>query len=313
MHCIAIGLLLTFQVFAELPPAGQYATKKITVQDDGLEVGSGVTTRNYQITYPVAASSDTKFPLIVYAHGFFAGATIEQLTYEHHFKDLASYGFVVVAPNSCFLGCKAGFDQDVFEQSNGGIPCPKFPQWPSFVYENARAISYAKNLSDQATWSSLIDWSAGVGVGGHSMGGEAVMQLGSAKFASKYNIKATVCEHCLACIETGDILSTPSMFMTGTLDLIVTPGWVKDAFVSDTVAPRSFRNEKGRGHTEMLDLAVQYNPAVARHAAAFFKVWLTGDRGHYYDIMYGNGTNSFCGYASMQECEHVMSTNVQLV
>jgi hypothetical protein len=109
------------------------------------------------------------------------------------------------------------------------------------------------------------------------------------------------------CIKTGDLVSTPAMYMTGTLDYEVTPKKVKKAFDSDTVVPKSYRNQKGKGHLEMLNLEVQYNPAVASHAAAFFNVWLKGDKGVYYDQVYGTGEDSFCGYDGMKECEHVMS------
>merc|ERR1712113_7005 len=130
--------------------------------------------------------------------------------------------------------------------------------------------------------------------------------MASADFAEKYNIKAAVCEHCLMCIKTGDIVSVPAMYMTGTLDYEVAPKKVKQAFTSDPAGPKSYRNQKGEGHLEMLNLEVQCNPAVASHAAAFFNVWLKGDTGSYYNLVYGNGEDSFCGYDDMKECEHSM-------
>merc|ERR1712166_1147459 len=140
-----------------------------------------------------------------------------------------------------------------------------------------------------------VDWDAGVGVAGHSMGGEVVSQMASTEFAEKYNVKAAVCEHCLMCIKTGDIVSTPAMYMTGTLDYQVSPKKVKKAFSADTKTPKSYRNQKGKGHLEMLNLEVQYNSAVASHAAAFFNVWLKQDKDTFYNQVYGTGEDSFCG------------------
>jgi len=283
---------------ATTPAPGTYEHKKITATDDFLVEESGVSSRDYQIAYPSNGAEGEKFPLIVFAHGA-AGGGVDTLAYEKHLGDLASYGFVVIFPKSCFMGCSPPKEEE---------PAPNSPdfcygKWPSFVYENTRALDWARNQTDE--FASVIDWDAGAGVAGHSMGGEVVSQLASEEFAQKYNIKAAVCEHCLMCIKTGDLVSTPAMFMTGTLDYEVTPKKVKSAFQSDTVVPKSYRNQKGKGHLEMLNLEVQYNPAVASHAAAFFNVWLKGDQDIYYNQVYGDGEDSFCGYGSMKECEHV--------
>jgi dienelactone hydrolase len=229
------------------------------------------------------------------------------LAYQHHFSDLASFGYVVIAPRSCFMGCPG--PTAVLEQPKvtGCLPWVDGDGWIYFVHENTRALDYARTQSDAGVeWASKIDWSKGVGALGHSMGGESLTQLAGAELSAKYNITAAVCEHCLACKETGDLIQTPAMFMTGTGDYEVTPAQVKDAYTKDSVTPKSYRNEKGRGHEEMLDLLVQYNPGVARHAASFFEVWLKGDRQNHYDIVYGDGPTSFCGYADMKHCEHTM-------
>jgi dienelactone hydrolase len=284
---------------ATTPATGTYEHAFISATDEGLEELSGIKTRDYQIAYPSNSQSGDKFPLIVFAHGA-AGGGVDTLAYEKHLGDLASYGFVVIFPKSCFMGCSPPKDL--------GATSPDFcyQAWPSFVHENTRAIEWARNQTD-GPMASLVDWDAGAGVAGHSMGGEVVSQLASSEFASKYNVKAAVCEHCLMCIKTGDLISTPAMFMTGTLDYEVTPKKVKAAYQSDVSVPKSYRNQKGKGHLEMLNLEVQYNSAVASHAAAFFNVWLKGDQDVFYNQVYGDGDDSFCGYGNMKECEHVMS------
>lgn len=305
MPKLAAAILLNSAV-AELPPAGQFAVKHQTLVDDGLNPLSGVDTRDYVITYPADGGQDQQFPLIVYAHGA-AGGGIDMSAYQHHFSEIASYGYVVIAPRSCFMGCPGPKNMTSDLETSLCLPWIDSPGWTYFVHENTRALDYAKAESEAGSeWASIIDWSAGVGAAGHSMGGEALVGLAGAEVASKYNIKAAVCEHCLACRNTGDLLSTPALFMTGTGDYEVTPGDVKKTYMSDSMTPKSFRNEKGRGHTEMLDLLVQYNPGVGRHAASFFKVWLNGDRDEHYNVVYGDGPTSFCGYADMKECKHEM-------
>jgi len=87
------------------PELGDYSVSNVAVTDAGLEVKIGIETRDYVITYPTNAGNE-KFPLVTYAHGA-AGGRIDMLAYQKHFNDLAAYGFVVIAPKSCFMGCRA--------------------------------------------------------------------------------------------------------------------------------------------------------------------------------------------------------------
>jgi len=290
-----------------------------TVTDKGLEPGSGVKSREYIIAYPDSAPAGDRFPLVVFAHGFLAGGLIEEF-YTKHLKNVAEYGYVVVAPKSCIAGCFPWFVDDA-EDARGAESTLQFgddgsalclPQWPTFVHENARAISFARNQSGTDTaWASAIDWQAGVATVGHSMGGEAVVGMASAAFAKEYNIKAMVCEHCFPCINTGDLVTVPSLWMSGTTDVIVPPAITRAQYARDTMLPKSWRNEKGRGHLEMMsgdfDPLRFYNRGVAAHTAAFLNVWIKSDKGEFYEQVYGNSSTSFCGYAETKECEHVLS------
>jgi len=280
-----------------------YAVTQDTLTDDGLEPRSGIATRKLRVTYPTNASKGATFPVIVYAHGA-AGGGVDMTGYDKHFKDMAAHGFVVIAPMSCDIGCKV---KGPAKNNSVGAPEYCYKAWPSFTYENTRALDYAKNAtSSGAVWAGLIDWTAGVGTAGHSMGGEAVVGMASRDVAQQYNVKAAVCLHCLACINTGDLVATPAIYFTGTLDTEVSPKKVKKAYEADTVTPKTYRNQKGKGHLEMLNLEVQYNAAISLQTAAFMKVYLAGDHGDYYDIVYGTGASSVCGYAAMKECEHTM-------
>jgi len=282
----------------EAPQLGDYSVSNVAVTDAGLETKTGIETRDYVVTYPAGAKNE-KFPLVVYAHGA-AGGRVDMLAYQKHFNDLAAYGYVVIAPKSCFMGCSPPKNSSSVGVASGCLPWTDGPQWTSFVHENTRAVKYAKASS--ADWSTFIDWDAGLGVAGHSMGGEVVSQMASAEFKDEYNVKAVVCEHCQMCEVDGTAIETPAMFITGTGDYEVQPSQVKGAYNEDPTSPKVFRNDKGRGHTEMLNLLVQYNSAVASHAAAFFKIHINGDQGKFHDQVYGNGTDSFCNYEDMYEC-----------
>merc|ERR1711964_693281 len=93
------------------------------------------------------------------------------------FNDMASYGYVVAAPTSCQYGC---LDDCKSEPSDP--PC-----WGTWYKEQLKMIDWAQT---QAT-TLPINASAGVGIAGHSMGGQATL------FSAAYNgsdprIKAAV-------------------------------------------------------------------------------------------------------------------------
>lgn len=274
--------------------AGNYSVSFETFVDHGLEPLSTVLSRTFEVFTPVNGTDSQQFPLLVFAHGA-AGGGVTMEIYREHLRDVASFGFIVIAPSSCFMGCSGSYVPDWHG-------C--FPRWPSFVHENIRAIKYAQSRSEEGTeWARKIDWGTGVGAFAHSMGGEAAVQL-AGKFASDYNVKAVVCEHCYPCHETRAQIDKPALFFTGNEDFIVTAQQVKAAYTADAATPKTYANARGRGHLEMASLPSSYNSAMSMQTAAFMKVWLSGDKGYFHDIVYGDGPNSVCGYASMVECEH---------
>ena len=128
------------------------------------------------LVYPVcnnATGACPHFPLLAYAHGM-AGGDITLLAYSAHFARLASWGFVVAAPDSCDVGCT---------DASGGAPwtdCAGLPDvqpalWPAFYGEQLKAIDWARNMTATSADAvfATIDWAAGVGIAGHSMGGQA--------------------------------------------------------------------------------------------------------------------------------------------
>jgi predicted dienelactone hydrolase len=101
---VAVIIALSFKVNALPPVIGPYnvssASYKVPVIDS--------TDPSIWLFYPLcntsSSSSTCKFPLISYLHGM-AGGDIDLLGYALFFEQIASYGFIIAAPDSCDVGC----------------------------------------------------------------------------------------------------------------------------------------------------------------------------------------------------------------
>ena len=92
-----------------------------------------------------------------------------------------------------------------------------------------------------------IDWDKGVGIAGHSMGGQATTVAASAKCTEQWNIKAAALHHA-ALPETvdGNIgcnISIPTIAFTSSGDYVARAADSKAIMVADTVTPSAYRNE----------------------------------------------------------------------
>merc|ERR1712194_160381 len=99
------------------------------------------------VYYPEGAAGE-KFPLISYAHGL-AGGSVDLLGYAKHFSQLASYGFVVVAPNTCNFGCKDAV-KSPYADCNEVTVTGKNPDaagWNTWFGEQLKAIEMSRDLS----------------------------------------------------------------------------------------------------------------------------------------------------------------------
>lgn len=135
--------------------------------------------REALVVWPETNAS-VNFPLLAYLHGYFLGG-IDLFAYSKLFSQLASYGFVVVAPFSCDTGCK---DEEVDPRWTDCLPgLPHFGglwsrRWAAWYAEGLKTIDWAHNMSANASSGAVfhkINWTAGVGLAGHSMGGQVGM------------------------------------------------------------------------------------------------------------------------------------------
>jgi dienelactone hydrolase len=165
-----------------------------------------VTDQEGVVIYPTSGNSSEHFPVLSYAHGAAGGGWY---TFEGYFtlwRQLASHGFVVVAPKSCSVGCKAG-------------------GWSTYYLEQLKMFEWAKNQTTAGVDPSifnLIDWDAGVGIVGHSMGGQATVRSAAQQYVDAYNIKAAVLHH-PEVDKGGAKMVVPTAAFTGTADGICPP------------------------------------------------------------------------------------------
>jgi len=288
------------------PMAGTYSTSKKTVTVAALDSSS----QKLHMAWPSNATAGEKFPLVSYLHGL-AGGGIDMIAYERLFSDIASYGFIVVAPSGCSYGCKDKVGAPYTDCA--GLPAVAPNGWSSFYGEQLKAIEYAKNQSSAGDdVFSLVDWDAGVGISGHSMGGQASTITSGAKCAKQWNIKAAALHHPAdgktAAGNLGVNASIPLAAFTSSGDSI----WPEthDIYYNASVKPKMYRDQTGFSHLEPLLIVNQvgtYNPWLATMTAAWFKVYLNGaSSGMWHDMIYDKTSpTSLCNYAAMTSCETV--------
>lgn len=66
--------------------------------------------------------------------------------------------------------------------------------------------------------------------------------------------------------------------------------------------PAALRNEAGWSHEEPNLWPPVENPFLATYTAAWFKVFLNGDKADYYDLIFSDHGDSLCKHAEMEEC-----------
>lgn len=124
----------------------------------------------------------TKFKFISYAHGDGGGDIFEPLGYFPLFYELASFGYYIAAMRACDVGCRD--DRTTLPRDP--------PAFGHFYMQQLKLISWAKNLSENDQTFVDVDFSNGVGIAGHSMGGQATVFSSSYRNASDYDIRAAV-------------------------------------------------------------------------------------------------------------------------
>jgi hypothetical protein len=293
---------LALSAVAQAPPAGPYS-----VNSSWYKVGAlDGTDPDAFVVYPTNGTGP--FPLISYVHGL-AGGDIDLVGYAELFAQIASYGFVLVAPDSCDFGCTDASRGAPWSDCAGLPPVYPSSDWAPWYAEGLKLIDWASNMTSAGTDPifQLIDWSKGVGYAGHSMGGQAGVIAANAACTKRWNIKAAVLHHpATAVINNGTQnlaanISVPTAIFTSSGDSIFPDSEaIKNA---TTFRPLAYRNEVGWSHLEPVLVPPIENPLLATFTAAWFKVYVSGDPDPaWHSAIYGSGPGSLCGEAPMVEC-----------
>jgi len=271
---------------------GPFTTMHKTFAYSALDV----TDRGIEAVYPVLteeqeAAGDV-FPIIAYAHGFGDGGdhVMGHYTGTTHplLEELASWGYVVLAPRSCDEGCLLSC-----KTLRDDPPC-----FGRYYEQQLLTIDWAR--SPAAAAANLPINTSLVAVAGHSMGGQATL-FSAAYNATSHRIKAAALHHAFT-HEYPAIPSIPHLIFTGTDDTTAPPYMANNIFNAKGAFPsRGLLNKAGAKHDEPggSDGGAAYNPMLPIYTVAWFKVHVDETpqwRGHdFRSMIYGNASDSVCG------------------
>ena len=157
------------------PIKGPYTMSNVTLTNPAMDSSD----RSIDVFYPAEEGS---FPLIAYAHGLDNGPS----DYTPQFEGLVSFGYIVVCPRACHTGCHDD------KASLRGDPSG----FAHFYKQQLLAIEWAKKqASSNSTIFRKADFTNGVAIAGHSMGGQSTVFSASFRNASANGIAAAVMHH----------------------------------------------------------------------------------------------------------------------
>lgn len=248
----------------------------------------GVTMRDYELStldesspnlvlvYPekIHEEGNTEtFPLLVFLHGFLGGAPWTYIGHKALLDGVASFGFIVAAPESCFFGCRE-YDQEALKiidwvEGDNGVEALQF-----------------------------VNTTSGYGIFGHSMGGGATADVLNS-LDPEYNFRAGVLLHSVPA-RTVDV-TVPMAYFTGTSDECCGENAMRPMYDELVGVPKVFADMEGARHTEP-NLFRSRWPA---YVAAWFRIFLLGEEdGFYYDLIYSSEPDALCGGSiEMADCE----------
>jgi hypothetical protein len=212
------------------------------------------------------------FPFLSFAHATFIGGTFPatDIAYKTLMNTVVSYGFIVVAPETCSAKeCASAFAKDQIATLDA---CKSDPS----LHPALASASFDK-----------------VGVFGHSMGAMAtIASAGGSSLGIRpadHNIAAAVSMHpCRDIYELPGKVSVPIMFTTGSADTICADGCA-ESFYGSVKGDKVLLNVKGANHFDPTSTGQNREDEAI---ALFFACWLRGEQ---CDAVYGPGGQAICG------------------
>lgn len=164
-------------------------------------------------------------------------------------------------------------------------------------------------------FADLIDSGKKTGILGHSMGGGATYHsAGQSSAVQGQNVGAAVALHpeIQSPVPFEPITNSlvPIFFGTGSVDTVVSPLSVKNAYDDTKNVPKVFSEISGAGH---LEPSTGYPNRHTPYVIAMFDCHLLGNKSQC-DKVYGNGKDALCGGSvKMTDCEHERAPEAKLV
>ena len=277
------------------PLVGPYEVKHTTVKVPGLYFDWDTVDVYYPVVNNNDLSSNVSIRFISFSHGAGGGLLLLPIVYKSLLTEIASWGFVIAAHESSFMGdTKIEYTQQL------------------------SVIKYARESAASGhPIFSLANFSYGVGVAGHSMGGQATLFCSEAENAKKYGINAAVMLHAWTKNENSPTPAIPFLAFTGTTDDVAAMSMTETFYnAASPTLPRGLVEKVGAPHQEPTDYEDKkepYNPYLQQFVAAWFKIYLhvsTRTEVNWNELIFGNESNSLCnggdyynGSTTMKRCE----------
>jgi len=271
---VLVLLACLLLAFAEPPHRGPFEVEVVEYEVEALSKPFN----EVVVVYP--KNLNGTYPLISFAHGFMTGGPITYALHTGILKGMASHGYIVAATKSCMTGCREG-------------------RWDYYWEEQLKVLEWARGMREDPILAH-INHGIGYGIAGHSMGGQATAR--STTRALEHNVKAAILLHPFADMNEhiGANFQVPTAGFTGTLDGCCGEEETRH-YLEDATVPTTLATIRGGLHTE----PNKPNSRWEAYMAAWFKIYVEGDRGTYFDLIYNDShPDNLCNYYSMASCEH---------
>lgn len=238
---------------------------------------------------PEFQSTERKWPLIVFSHGF--GGCAKQSAFLTSY--LADNGYIVIAPDHEDAQCAGkGSALSRLSQMRGGrIQSPEKPfrnpeLWTDKTEANRRddVLFALSSMLDDRQYKNYVDLDR-VGLIGHSLGGYTALGIAGAWPGWKdERFKAVVAlSPYLAPYLRGhgiEKISVPVMYQGGTKDVLLTPDLKRTGGAyTRTAAPKYFIELDGADHFSWTELDRNYQDIVRASVLAFVDKYVKGSGG----------------------------------
>lgn len=235
---------------------------------------------------PEFQSSEQKWPLLIFSHGFGGCAKQSEFLTEY----LAEKGYIVIAPDHVDARCKEHFGGGRLQSLRGGTK-----DWPEKPFRTPEAwtdkteadrkddvIFALESMLDDRQYKNYIDTDH-MGLIGHSLGGYTVLGIaGGWKGWKDKRFKAVLAlsPYITPYLRNRGLkaIDVPVMYQGGTKDDPITPSIMRRGGAYDlTNAPKYFIEFQGAGHFSFTELEAGYQDVIRRTALDFLNKYVKGE------------------------------------